>query len=95
MDVLVIGGTRFLGPWVVKGLYEKGHTLTLLHRGQTEVALPPEIAHLHGDRKDLLHFRERFKEHLLMDNMNDRRRRIIFAAHWMERSDDYSVCAKR
>jgi nucleoside-diphosphate-sugar epimerase len=63
MDVLVIGGTHFLGPWVVKGLHEKGHTVTLFHRGQTEVALPPEIAHLHGDRKDLLRFGEHFKEH--------------------------------
>src|SRR4249920_586648 len=31
---------------------------------------------------------------VLMDNRNDRRRRIIFAAHVMKRSDDCSVCAK-
>jgi hypothetical protein len=32
---------------------------------------------------------------VLMDNRNDRRRRIILAAHVMDRSDDCSVCAKR
>jgi hypothetical protein len=31
----------------------------------------------------------------LMDNRNDRWRRIILAAHVMKRSDDCSVCAKR
>jgi nucleoside-diphosphate-sugar epimerase len=63
MNILVIGGTHFLGPWVVKGLYEKGHTVTLFHRGQTEGALPPHIAHLHSDRKDLFRFREHFQAH--------------------------------
>jgi hypothetical protein len=33
--------------------------------------------------------------HLLMDNRNDRWRRIMLAAHVMKRSDDCSVCAKR
>ena len=32
---------------------------------------------------------------VLMDNRNDRWRRIILAAHVMKRSDDCSVCAKR
>jgi hypothetical protein len=32
---------------------------------------------------------------VLMDNSNDRRRGIIFAAHVMNRSDDCSACGKR
>jgi hypothetical protein len=32
---------------------------------------------------------------VLMDNINDRWRENILAAHVMNRSDDCSVCAKR
>lgn len=61
MYVLVIGGTQFLGPFVVRELYEKGHTVTLFHRGQTETPLPSSVEHIHGNRKQLLSFREQFK----------------------------------
>lgn len=40
MRVLVIGGTRFIGPPVVKSLVEHGHEVTVFHRGETEINLP-------------------------------------------------------
>jgi nucleoside-diphosphate-sugar epimerase len=50
MRILVIGGTGFTGPHVVRHLDELGHELLLYHRGETEADLPEGIRHVHGDR---------------------------------------------
>ena len=53
MRILIIGGTRFTGPFVARQLIERGHDVSVFHRGQHEAAdLPPEVHHLHGDRRD-------------------------------------------
>jgi nucleoside-diphosphate-sugar epimerase len=53
LRILVIGGTGFIGPYVVHALVERGHEVTVLHRGSTAVELPAGVQHLHGDRADL------------------------------------------
>ena len=40
MRVLIIGGTHFIGPAVVRSLHEMGHEVTVFHRGQTTADLP-------------------------------------------------------
>lgn len=60
MHILVVGGTRFLGPRVVALLRGAGHTVTVFHRGITEADLGPEVRHVHGDRRDLAAYRDRF-----------------------------------
>ena len=40
MHILVIGGTNFMGPLVVRSLSEQGHEVTVFHRGQTQTDLP-------------------------------------------------------
>ena len=60
MNVLVLGGTRFIGPVVVRRLVASGHAVTVFHRGQTEADLPASVPHLHGDRVHLLDFRDAF-----------------------------------
>ena len=50
MDVLVLGGTRFLGRSIAETLLARGHRVTLFHRGAT---LPAGIAgaeNVLGDR---------------------------------------------
>lgn len=49
MRSLVIGGTKFMGPHVVRQLVALGHEVTLFHRGEHESDLP-EVRHVHGDR---------------------------------------------
>jgi nucleoside-diphosphate-sugar epimerase len=56
MRILVIGGTDFIGPFVVRRLHEQGHVVTVFHRGRTEADLPAAIGHLHGDRRRLADF---------------------------------------
>jgi 2'-hydroxyisoflavone reductase len=50
MDILVIGGTRFLGRHIVEAALAAGHRLTLFNRGQTNPELFPEAEKLRGDR---------------------------------------------
>ncbi len=49
MRILVLGGTRFVGPHVVRRLAEHGHDVTIFHRGDTETGLPSTVQHVHGD----------------------------------------------
>lgn len=53
MRILIIGGTRFIGPAVVRRLHDFGHALWLFHRRPTDAELPPAVVHLYGDRNDL------------------------------------------
>jgi nucleoside-diphosphate-sugar epimerase len=53
MRVLVIGGTGFIGPDVVRRLSADGHAIALFHRGQTQADLPAHVLHILGDRHQL------------------------------------------
>lgn len=62
MRILIIGGTRFIGPRVAAQLHERGHDITVFHRGQTaDARLPEAVNHIYGDRRDLLGFSSHFK----------------------------------
>lgn len=50
MNLLIIGGTRFLGRALVDAALAAGHTLTLFNRGQSNPDLYPTVETLIGDR---------------------------------------------
>jgi nucleoside-diphosphate-sugar epimerase len=52
MRILVIGGTRFVGPRLVRSLLERSHEVTTFNRGRTPDELPGGVERLHGDRSD-------------------------------------------
>lgn len=52
MQILVLGGTRFVGPHVVRELVNDGHRVAVFHRGETESHLAASAHHLHGDLAD-------------------------------------------
>jgi nucleoside-diphosphate-sugar epimerase len=60
MRILVIGGSGFIGSRVVRYLGERGHDITIFHRGETESSLPPGARHLYGDRRRLATFADDF-----------------------------------
>ncbi|MGD9140210.1 MAG: NAD-dependent dehydratase, partial [bacterium] len=53
MRVLIIGGTRFMGPRVVARLACEGHEVTVFHRGKTTAELPQGVQEVVGDRNRL------------------------------------------
>jgi len=57
MKILVIGGTGFIGPHLVRKLAEMGNDVTVFHRGTTRTDLPAK--ELLGDREDLTKLRPR------------------------------------
>ena len=50
MDLLVLGGTRFLGRHFVEAALARGHRITLFHRGSTGAELFPGCEHVLGQR---------------------------------------------
>ena len=67
MRILIIGGTGFMGPRVVRLLHEQGHTVIVFHRGKTEADLPEDVQHIHcGDASngvELIEWRTHFLPH--------------------------------
>jgi nucleoside-diphosphate-sugar epimerase len=61
LRILVIGGTRFIGPDVVTHLRAMGHEIALFHRGQTRADVLPGVGHILGDRRQLQDFADEFK----------------------------------
>lgn len=65
MRVLVLGGTRFIGPPAVRRLLELGHEVAVFHRGeiqeQNQTPLPAGVRSFLGDRKRLADFSADFR----------------------------------
>lgn len=49
---LILGGTRNLGHVTAEALFEAGHDVAILNRGQTPDDLPPGIERIRADRND-------------------------------------------
>jgi len=49
MEVLILGGTGFLGRHLVEAALAEGHRLTLYNRGLSEPGLFPEVEEIQGD----------------------------------------------
>jgi nucleoside-diphosphate-sugar epimerase len=59
MRVLIIGGTRRCGPYLVEELLSAGHSVVCFHRGQSNVAFSDHAEHIHGDRRNNAESQER------------------------------------
>lgn len=59
--VLVVGGTVFVGPSVVRELAGNGHEVAVFHRGEHEIDLPASVRHIHGDRARISDHRDVFR----------------------------------
>lgn len=50
MSLLILGGTGFIGPHMVREALRRGHTVTLFNRGRTNNELFPDLETITGDR---------------------------------------------
>ncbi|KEO80844.1 NAD-dependent epimerase/dehydratase family protein [Tumebacillus flagellatus] len=62
MKVLIIGGTGFIGPFVVQQLVEQGHAVAVFNRGRSDTKLPDGVQVIRGDRQELPKFVGQFKQ---------------------------------
>jgi nucleoside-diphosphate-sugar epimerase len=53
MNILVIGGSGFIGPFLLRQLQEKGNRLAVFHRGSSTAKLPENVERIIGDRNQL------------------------------------------
>jgi nucleoside-diphosphate-sugar epimerase len=61
MKVLIIGGTGFIGPPLVRRLLAEGHSVAVFHRGRRQSELSPSVDQIQGDRHDLGAHRAEFR----------------------------------
>ncbi|UCC73867.1 MAG: NAD-dependent epimerase/dehydratase family protein [Gemmatimonadota bacterium] len=52
MNILIIGGTRFVGHYTALALHEAGHDVAVFTRGKQKIELPGAVQHIKGDRKN-------------------------------------------
>jgi 2'-hydroxyisoflavone reductase len=50
MELLILGGTGFIGPHLVRHAVARGHRVTIFTRGRRDADLPPSVTRLVGDR---------------------------------------------
>ena len=50
MEILILGGTGFIGPHMVREALRRGHAVTLFNRGRANDALFPDLETIKGDR---------------------------------------------
>ena len=68
MTILILGGTGFIGPHVVRHALARGHQITLFNRGRTNTHLFPEVEKLVGDRNSDLTALEGRRWDAVIDN---------------------------
>ncbi len=79
--LLILGGTGFIGPHMVRYAVERGHQVSIFTRGRREIDLPESVERLVGDRNDNLSALEgRTWDIVLDNNANDYR--------WVQRSTE-------
>ncbi|MEO8336810.1 MAG: NAD-dependent epimerase/dehydratase family protein [bacterium] len=50
MNLLILGGTGFIGPHLVRHAIARGHTVTIFTRGRRDAEIPASVIRLTGDR---------------------------------------------
>ena len=50
MELLVLGGTGFIGPHIVRHAMARGHRVSIFTRGRRDADLPSGVIRLVGDR---------------------------------------------
>lgn len=54
LNILVLGGTGFIGPHEINYARARGHKVTMFNRGKTAPGMFPDVENLIGDRDDQL-----------------------------------------
>jgi 2'-hydroxyisoflavone reductase len=88
LEILILGGTGFIGPHQVRYAVSRGHTVTLFNRGRSNAGLFPDLETLIGDRNgDLESLRGRTWD-VVIDNSTSRPDWVELSAAFLQDSVD-------
>ena len=68
LSILILGGTGFIGPHMVRESLRRGHSVTLFNRGKTNGGLFPDLETIVGDRDNGLEGLEGRQWDVVIDN---------------------------
>jgi 2'-hydroxyisoflavone reductase len=81
--LLILGGTGFIGPHMVRYAVERGHQVTIFTRGRTQADLP-DVEHLIGDRNGDLESLTGRQWDVVLDNNSRDYRWTRFSAEFLK-----------
>ncbi len=79
LDLLILGGTGFIGPHLVRHAVARGHRVTIFTRGRAQADLPDSVVRLLGDRNGQLQALEGKRWDAVVDDSGNR-------ADWVRQS---------
>jgi len=68
LEILILGGTGFIGPHMVREALRRGHSVTLFNRGRSNNELFPDLETITGDRNNGLEGLHGRKWNAVIDN---------------------------
>ena len=81
LRILVLGGTGFIGPHMVREALRRGHEVSLFNRGRTNNELFPDLKLFKGDRNNDLQSLEGGSWDVVVDNSGYVQPRLSHSAH--------------
>ena len=91
LDILILGGTGFIGPHMVREALGRGHSVTLFNRGRTNSNLFPELETIKGDRGSDLSGLEGRKWDAVIDNSGYMARDVKASAELLAENVGYYI----
>ncbi len=89
LRILILGGTGFIGPHMVRYALARGHAITLFNRGRTNTHLFPEVEKLVGDRDGQLGALEGRTWDVVLDNSGYVPRHVRDSAQLLKDASDH------
>lgn len=60
MNILIIGGSRFIGPYIIDELLKKNHAITIFNRGLIKLKYKKGVTFIKGDRNEGFKIKDHF-----------------------------------
>jgi 2'-hydroxyisoflavone reductase len=89
LKILILGGTRFVGPHMAEYALSRGHTLTFFNRGKTNPGVLPGVERIQGDRNGDLQGLAGREWDAVIDNSGYLPRQVRASAELLHRSVPY------
>jgi len=89
LNILILGGTGFLGPHMVRETLRRGHNVTLFNRGRSDQNMFPDLETIIGDRDNGLDGLKGRRWDAVIDNSGYVPRHVQDSARLLSNTDRY------